>query len=148
MIVDSLKNARLYYNLSDRLAKGLKYLQETDFSKMEPGRYEIDGANVYAMVQQYDSIPIENCRWEAHRRYIDIQYIVDGIEKMGYANIKNMKEVEYQEAKDFVLMQGNGDFVTVEAGMFAVFMPEDVHAPCIAVDTPKPVKKVVVKVLY
>jgi len=147
MILDYLKNAKLYYGVSEGLEKGFKFLQENDFSKMEPGRYEIDGSNVYAMVQQYDTKLIENCRWEAHRKYIDIQYIVSGKEKMGYSNIKNMKEIEYKEEKDFVHMDGNGDFVTVEAGEFAVFFPEDVHAPCVSInDDPKPVKKVVVKV--
>ena len=102
MILDYLKNAKLYYGVSEGLEKGFKFLQENDFSKMEPGRYEIDGSNVYAMVQQYDTKLIENCRWEAHRKYIDIQYIVSGKEKMGYSNIKNMKEIEYKEEKDFV----------------------------------------------
>ena len=57
MIIDSLKNAGLYYGMNSRLKSAFEFLQNTDFEKMEPGRYEIDGANVYAMIQQYETKP-------------------------------------------------------------------------------------------
>lgn len=147
MILDNIKNASLYYNLSERIQLGLKYLQETDLSKLEPGKYEIDGTNVYAAVSSYESRTMDKLKWEAHKNYIDIQYIVDGSEKMGYSHISEMHSpTEYNETKDVLFYQGNGDFVTVRANNFAIFFPEDVHAPNMAVDTPSPVKKVVVKV--
>jgi uncharacterized protein, YhcH/YjgK/YiaL family len=148
MILDNIKNAHLYYNVSDRLALGLKYLQETDLASLEPGKYEIDGKNVYAAVSAYDSRPVEQGKWEAHKNYIDIQYIISGEEKMGYAHIADMaSSTEYNDVKDVEFYKGNGDFFTVKAGFFAVFAPEDVHMPNIAVNEPSAVKKVVVKVL-
>lgn len=147
MILDNIKNASLYYNLSERIQLGLKYLQETDLSKLEPGKYEIDGTNVYAAVSSYETRTMDLVKWEAHRKYIDIQYIIEGSEKMGYSYITEMNSpTEYNEAKDVLFYQGNGDFVTVRSGNFAIFFPEDVHAPNMAVDTPSAVKKVVVKV--
>lgn len=147
MILDNIKNASLYYNLSERIQLGLKYLQETDLSKLEPGKYEIDGTNVYAAVSSYETRTMDLVKWEAHKKYIDIQYIIEGTEKMGYSYITEMNSpTEYNEAKDVLFYQGNGDFVTVRSGNFAIFFPEDVHAPNMAVDTPSAVKKVVVKV--
>jgi YhcH/YjgK/YiaL family protein len=147
MILDSLKNAHLYTNVSERIALGLKYLQETDLAALEPGKYEIDGTNVYAAISAYDSRTLEQGKFEAHKKYIDIQYIVSGSEKMYYSNIINMEEAtEYNEVKDVLFYKGNGDALTVNSGNFAIFFPEDVHMPNIAVDAPAPVKKVVVKI--
>jgi uncharacterized protein, YhcH/YjgK/YiaL family len=146
MVVDSIKNAGLYYNLSKGIEKGLKYLQETDFSKMEPGRYEIDGSNVYALVQHYQTKPMSEGIYEAHRKYIDIQYMSDGIEKIGYALISTLEGNEYNSEKDFQLLDGNGSMFLCKSGTFAILMPEDAHMPCIAAEKQIPVKKVVVKV--
>jgi len=147
MIIDSLKNAGMYYGVSSKLKAAFEYLQKTDFEKMEPGRYGIDGTNVYAMVQQYETKPMEQGAWEAHRKYIDIQYVYTGSELMGYSCIEGMKVVkEYDESGDYLLLEGEGNFFKVEAGYFAVFAPDDVHMPCIAIKATTKVKKVVVKV--
>jgi YhcH/YjgK/YiaL family protein len=147
MILDNIKNASLYYNLSERIQLGLKYLQETDLSKLEPGKYELDGTNVYAVVSSYQSKTMDQVKWEAHKKYLDIQYIVEGSEKMGYAYIAEMHSpTEYNETKDVLFYEGNGDFVTVKTNNFAIFFPEDVHAPNMAIDTPLSMKKVVIKI--
>jgi YhcH/YjgK/YiaL family protein len=147
MILDNLKNAHLYTNVSERIALGLKYLQETDLDALEVGKYEIDGTNVFASVMAYDSRTLDLGKWEAHKKYIDIQYIISGAEKMYYSNISNMVETtEYNEVKDIMFYKGEGDALTVREGNFAIFFPEDVHMPNIAVDAPAAVKKVVVKI--
>lgn len=147
MIFDSLKNAGLYYGVNSRLKLALEYLQKTDFSKMEPGRYDIDGANIYAMVQQYETRPMEQGVWEAHRKYIDVQFVYDGTELMGYSCIEGMKVTkEYDEGGDYLLLEGEGNFLRVKSGFFAIFAPEDAHMPCIADKVPSKMKKVVVKV--
>jgi len=147
MVVDNIKNAGLYFGMGSGIHKALKFLQETDFAGVEPGKYEIDGNNVYALVQKYDSKQLAEGKWEAHRRYIDVQYVADGTEQMGYAFAGNLEVIkEYDSEGDYLLLQGNGSMVVCTAGTFAIFGPEDAHMPCIAVDAPKPVKKVVVKV--
>lgn len=147
MITDSLRNASKYYCLGDTMMAALKYLEERDFLGVEPGKYEIDGSKMFALVQEYESKPVEQGIWEAHRKYIDIQYVVCGREKMGYACIDSMKvQQEYDDDKDCLLLTGAGDFLTVNENCFAVFYPQDAHMPCIAADIPARVKKVIVKV--
>lgn len=147
MIIDTLRNAGLYRGLGAGIRKALDYLVSTDFSKMEPGRYEVDGDAVFALVQTYDTRPRDEGVWEAHRKYVDVQHVASGIETMGYAPIDSLLETQpYASDKDFLLLSGQGDFVTARAGMFAVFYPTDAHMPCLAVGESGPVLKVVMKV--
>lgn len=148
MIIDRLGNAGLYRGLGEHVRKALDYLASQDFAGLESGRYDIDGDNVYALVQRYVTKPREKGVWEAHRRYIDVQYVASGIETLGYTHVGGLKETqEYSPEKDCVLLAGAGDFVTARAGTFVVFFPEDAHMPCLASEGAVPVLKVVVKVL-
>ena len=147
MIIDSIKNASLYKGIGTRIRMALEYLAKTDFATMAPGRYDIDGNNVYALVQQYATKPREKGVWEAHRRYVDVQYVAAGIETMGYAHIGNLVVTQaYSSKDDCTLFVGTGDYITARAGTFVVFFPEDGHMPCLVSDAPVPVRKVVVKV--
>ena len=147
MIMDTIRNAALYKGIDPKLWKALEYLARTDFEEMAPGRYDIEGNNIYALVQQYETKPRGKDVWEAHRRYIDVQYVAAGVETMGYASIGNLAVTQaYLANDDYELFAGNGDFVTAHAGTFFVFFPEDAHMPCLAVEAPAPVRKVVVKV--
>lgn len=148
MIIDHLNNASSYLGINKRLAAAFDYLRSTDLSKVEPGTYEIDERKVYVMVQQYDTKIKEKGRWEAHRKYIDVQYVHKGEERFGYANLRHLKAGIYEEAKDFLPLQGEGtgDFFAVREGTFVILFPQDGHMPGIAVSTPQPVKKFVVKV--
>jgi YhcH/YjgK/YiaL family protein len=148
MVIDSIVNAQLYFGLAERIKIGLKFLQDNSFENLAPGRYEIDGDSVYAMVSSYSSKPIENGKWEAHKNYIDIQYVANGIERIGYSNISSMKVMqEYDAKQDYLLLDGKGSFLTANAGTFQIFYPEDAHMPGIAAeDNPSQVLKVVVKV--
>ena len=148
MIADVLKNSLIYAAISSRIKAGLDYISKTDFSATEPGRYELDGSNMFALVQEYDSIPKEQGKWECHKNYIDIQYIAEGVEQIGCNNIGQMKvTTEYNPDKDVAFLSGEGDFVTFSKGSYGIFFPEDAHMPKIAVNnTPVKVKKVVVKI--
>lgn len=149
MVTDSLKNIDLYYGLSERLDKAFDYLKTTDFTSMEVGKYEIEGTDIYAMVQEYQSKPLSEGKWEAHKKYIDIQYICQGIEQMGYAQIDKMTvSTEYNPDKDVLFLSGEGSFFKVDMNDFAIFMPNDAHMPGISAgDSSKGVRKVVVKIL-
>jgi YhcH/YjgK/YiaL family protein len=148
MISDTLKNRHLYAAISPRIKTALDYLAKTDFSAMEPGRIEIDGTNLYILVQSYDSLPKEQGKWECHRKYIDIQYIAEGIEQIGFTNIDNMNvTTEYNPEKDVAFLSGKGDYVTLVKGSYGIFFPQDAHQPKIAPNnTPGKVKKVVIKI--
>ncbi len=148
MIIDRLEKASLYQGIHKRLAAAFDYLQKTDLNKIEPGTHEIEGRKVYVMVQQYETKPMEKGRWEAHRKFIDVQYVHQGAERFGYANLLELKPGSYDEAKDFLSLEGKekGDFFLVRQGTFVVLFPQDGHMPGMAVSIPQPVRKFVVKV--
>ena len=147
MILDQLDHAALYAGVNDRLATAFQYLAAHDFTQIEPGRYELDGERVYAMVQQYDTKPSNQGKWEAHRQYIDVQYVAAGTERMGYAPLESLSAGPYHEDGDYLLLEGEGIFLPMPAGTFVVLAPQDAHMPGVAsVSGPSPVRKVVVKV--
>ena len=148
MIIDSLSNAKQYYGISERVEKAFKYLQGEDLAKLEIGKYEIDGKNIFATVYEYKPKNIEQGKWEAHKKYLDIQFVICGKEKMGYASINEMKiSSEYNEEKDILFLEGEGDYLSVNEGTFALFAPDDAHMPGIEAGKGQNVKKIVVKVL-
>lgn len=147
MILDKLENANLYSSISANLKKGFEYLDKTDVSTLQAGRHEIDGNEVFALVSEYDSKDPNDCRLEAHQIYADIQYLISGREAIGYAMIGNQEILDpYSSEKDIAFYAGENTPLILEAGMFAVFFPQDVHRPCMQIDGPEKVKKVVVKV--
>lgn len=158
MIIDRLSNAQSGFypyllssqakagGLATRLQAAFRYLQESDLETATPGKVDIDGDRVFALVQEYQSKPLSQGFWESHRKYLDVQYVVSGVEQMGYANLTQLTAGAYDADKDVIIHEGSGSFVLLSAGMFAVMMPEDAHMPGIAVGNPHPVKKVVVKV--
>lgn len=148
MIVDRIENKNLYVNFSLEIRAALNYLEETDLPALAPGRYDIDGDKVFALVQEYESIPVEQGKWECHRKYADIQFIVEGTEQIGYASVQDMKVVTvYNPDKDISFLTGKGDYVTLNKGFFGIYFPNDAHQPKIAPgNVTGKVKKVVIKI--
>lgn len=147
MVFDKIKNAKLYFPLGEKIQKALQYLTETNFSTIEPGKYEIDGENIFALVQEYNTKPLSAGKWEAHRKYIDIQYIASGREKIGVSEFEKVIIIEdYNEDKDYAFYKGDGNYLLVDEGYFTIFYPTDVHMPGLSINIPKQVKKIVVKV--
>lgn len=148
MIIDTLENAAAYEALGPRFAQAFEYLRSGRPATDVAGTHELDGGDLYVNVEQYDSKPIESCRYEAHRKYADVQFVVEGCERMGYAPIDDVVEDQpYSLEKDVAFYNGEGVMLRVPAGTFTVFLPQDVHMPCIAADgKPEPVRKVVVKI--
>ena len=148
MIIDQIENANCYVHISNRLAVAFRYLQSHDLATYAPGTYEIEDREIYAIVSEYNSKNVEDAKWESHKKYADIQFVLKGVEKMGHAPLKDMEVVEnYNPDKDITILKGAGNYVTVNAGTFVIFFPQDAHQPSVSVDGSKPVKKVVVKVL-
>ena len=147
MIKDKLENAKIYYNLLANLKKGLEWLQNTDLKNISDGKYEIDGMIVYASVQTYETKLEAN--YESHRNYIDIQYLIEGAEKIGVTNLDNCKTcIEYDSERDleFYTIDCEDEYIKLSEGDFSIFYPHDAHKPSIAIEQPSNVKKVVVKV--
>ncbi|HMB96459.1 MAG TPA: YhcH/YjgK/YiaL family protein [Tepidisphaeraceae bacterium] len=147
MIIDSIANASSYVNLSSRIATALGFISRHDLAKLSPGRHEIEGDRIFANIQDYLTKPAEQCFWEAHRRYMDVQFVESGIEAMGWAPIQQMQVVRaYDSDTDVVVMNGPGEQIEISSGRFVILMPHDVHMPGLMLQKPQRVRKVVVKV--
>jgi len=146
MIIDKIENYKLYANLTERLAKGFDYLKNTDLMAIAPGTYEIDTKEIFAIVQEYTTKDIKDCVLEGHTKYIDIQYMIEGAELMGFTTKKGQKIVKTDLDKDYTFYEGETSYFRIERGMFTVFFPDDLHRPSVQDGTSAKVKKVVIKV--
>ena len=147
MVRYNLKNSALYDGLGPRFQKAFEYLRTHDLSGAE-GRIELEGSALYVLPQSPALKTWEGTKWEAHRRYADIQVILEGEEIIGYAPLETMECDPYNEEKDFVLCRGEGTPMLYRSGDFAVFFPQDAHKPCVRPENGgETVRKAVVKVL-
>jgi len=151
MITDKLDNAADYYGIGELYRKGLEYLQKTDLSALDVGKYEIDGERLFVLIQEYDTKPTDECKWESHKVYSDIQYIISGRELMGYAPIDQLTNaIDHTPEKDVVNYKDGksaGVYFTAETGDFFIFLPQDGHMPNIANERSVRNKKAVVKIM-
>jgi YhcH/YjgK/YiaL family protein len=147
MIFDKIENSAIYENVSPLIKKAFEYLKQTDFSKMENGKHIIDGDTLFAILQEYDTKNDTDAKLEAHRKYIDVQYVISGEELIGVRPLIYQKPCkEYDTENDYALYDDTCSFVKINSGQFAVLFPQDLHKPGIKVDNSVKVKKVVIKV--
>lgn len=149
MIADTKKNLECYRGISGSLDLALDYLQNADFTGMAAGKYEICGAKVFVLIQEPDTRPREAARWEAHRNYIDIQYLIEGAEAVGFQQTAAMQTEEpYSAEKDIAFYRDNqeGFFVPLVPDSFVICFPQDSHMPLVCSGTPRKIRKAVVKV--
>ncbi len=146
MIIDTIKNASQYADLHPDFTKVLQEIAAIDPLTAKAGRYDIPDSKAFFMIQKYETKDRSEGLWEAHRKYIDLQYVLSGIELIGYKEISSLQEsVTYNEESDAAFLQGEGDFLQMGEGMFMVLYPQDAHMPCICVDAPCSVVKIVAK---
>lgn len=149
MLTSSLKIVDKYDYLEEKFKKGYEFLRNTDLSALPLGRMEIDGDEIFANVQEYTTLAIENCKFEAHDRYFDIQYVVEGEEQFGYAKRDDLEAATaYDGDKDIIFFKAPAACGTVllKAGDCAVVAPEDAHRPKGAAGAPGKVRKVILKI--
>ena len=101
MIFDNIKNRKMYSGINPKFEKAFEFIKKAIEENFEAGNYEIDGKGIYAFIQSYDSKLKDECSFEGHRKYIDIQYIMDGCEVMGLLEISDVvPKEEYNDEKD------------------------------------------------
>ncbi|MDD4321195.1 MAG: YhcH/YjgK/YiaL family protein [Acidaminococcaceae bacterium] len=137
--------------VSGKLATALQYIKENDFAMWANGKYEIDGRNIFARINTYETEPKAQRKPEKHFDYIDIQILVIGSESVGYCPVTDKFIVSEDKAKtdDVVFYKETykENFITLHPGDIGIFFPWEVHRPnCNCGDIALPVKKVVVKV--
>jgi len=146
MIVDKLANWRLY-GFSPLMARAFELLSDPVVQALPDGRHELDGDRIIALPQGYTTKAVADGRLEAHRKYIDIQFILSGEERMGWTPLEGLTG-SFDEEKDLGFYDGSFDMVSVRTGSFAVFYPHDAHAPCLDPTSGFcRVRKIVIKVL-
>ena len=146
MIKDNIKRAKTYYDIPERLQEGFEWIKNNDLENMADGRYEISD-KIYANVQTY--LTKDDAPYEAHRDYIDIQYMINGEELCGVTDYSNcFTTEEYNKDKDIEFLSNSAEeqLFKLKEKEFFVFFPHDAHKPALKVSRNKQVKKVIVKV--
>jgi biofilm protein TabA len=148
MVVDRVENAELYYGLGARIAAALEFIAGVSAESFKKQTVAIDGRNVYAMYHAYETEDEAGRLYEAHRNYIDVQYVLEGRETFRVADVGSLTpETDYDSGRDITFYGlGPGSDLRLGPGEFAIFFPHDAHLPKLITDTPTAVKKVVVKV--
>ena len=127
--------------------KAFAFLKEHDLKTMAKGRYPIDGDNVYATITEDSSKDFNKTNWESHRKYIDVQSVITGEEKIGvYPVSKATITKEYDETRDVANYSADGKLYSATPGTFFIFFPTDAHRPNITPGGNLVVKKIVIKV--
>ena len=136
--------------LPQPLKTAIKHLRDTDFLALPAGNYDLQGKDIYVQVIDMSTKPFAETRPEVHRRYIDVQFLAKGRERIGVASDtgRNAVAEDLLTERDLLFYAGmeNESTLTMTPGSFAVFMPSDVHRPACAFDQPEAIRKVVVKV--
>lgn len=146
MVVDTLDNLAKYESLNPLFADVIRFIAEHDLNTLEEGKYEIKGADLFLNLTTAKGKTPDEAVMETHNKMLDIQIPLDVAETYGYTPRKDLPEGEYNEAKDITKLPDVAGqcYVTCNPGMFAIFFPQDGHAPCISFS--ETIKKAIFKV--
>jgi len=138
-----------YFNNKERWDKAFTFLKSNDLSTLEIKRYDIDGDNIFAPVSEYITKNEEDAKYEAHKKYIDIQYVISGSEQMSVAPLSSKVDIlePYDETREveFMTVSKSSHFKATPERFF-IFFPSDIHRPGVKIGENSQVKKIVVKV--
>jgi biofilm protein TabA len=146
MILSTLASADRYATLHPLFQRAFDYIRDTDLFNMAPGRHNIVGESLIIIVEHAQGKPKEHARLEAHRRYIDIQLVLDGDEVMGWKPLTDCLNPvsEHSEDRDIRFFDdAPASWVAVPPDHFCIFFPEDAHAPLVGSGK---IRKVIFKV--
>jgi YhcH/YjgK/YiaL family protein len=134
MIIDKLENLKNYASVNPLFPKVVEFLQQNDIYAMEPGKYEIQGKDLFVNIQMAKGKTPDEAVIETHNKMIDIQIPLTAAETFGYTQREQLPDVPYNEEKDITKIPdlAADSYVTCQPGMMAIFFPQDGHAPCIA----------------
>ncbi len=146
MILAPLAHAERYFALHPLFAEAFGFLRRPDLYTLAPGIHPVRGDSVFAIVEAVEGRTREAARLECHRRYVDIQLVLEGVDEMGWRPLSQCSQPlgDYDEGRDIrFFADAPAAWVETQAGAFCAFFPEDAHAPLVS---PGPLRKVVVKV--
>ena len=146
VILDHIANRRWYYGLGEDFRRALDFFAQIGSTPFEKANSPLPGAQVLVKARPMLTKPAERCAFESHRRYADVHFVAYGEERIGYAELKMMRETAYDEEKDTATLSGTGDTALLREGWFMITFPQDAHMPCIAPDEPQPLGKMIAKI--
>lgn len=148
MIFGNINHLDEYLFLDKKIIQGLRYAIANDMFSLERGRHNINGDELYFNVAQYITAPAEEKKYEAHKSYIDVHFMIKGTERIDIAFVSNMEQGEYEAEGDYLPVSGSAvASVTMRDGDFLICYPEDGHCPGIQVNSPESIKKAIFKVM-
>ncbi len=145
MVIDTLDKIGLYESINPLFKDVIEFINNNDLNVLPEGKHEIKGSDLFVNIQVAKGKTPDEAVLETHNVMIDIQIPLSGAETYGYTPLCNLPEAEYNAEKDITKIPGLAaeSYVTCQPGMFAIFFPQDGHAPCIAAE---PIKKVIFKI--
>jgi len=147
MIYGTIEKEETYDFLTDRLKKCFAYIKEHSLEAMELGRYELEGDDLYMNLQELETQPLEGKPFEAHRRYLDLHYIVSGAERIDVNFLGRMRQETYHEDRDLAVLTGEpSGSVLLKKGDFMICWPVDAHRPAGMENAPQRIRKAVFKI--
>ena len=146
VIINKLQHAERYYNMHPAFEKAFAFLRQDGLADLPAGRQQIDGDSLFCIISKGPGRSRAEAKLEAHRKFIDIQYIIAGTDEMGLKPITACKltDTGYDAEKDIEFFKDQPDsWKPVPAGSFVIFFPENAHAPLVSSGE---VHKVVLKI--
>ena len=132
MILGTLEHSGRYARLHPGFARAFEVLAANNLQTLEPGRHPVDGERIYISIDHKNGRGRDGARLEAHQRYLDVQLTIEGEEEIGWMPLAECREPlgSFDAPKDVQFFADRpGTWVAVPPGSFAIFFPEDAHAP-------------------
>lgn len=146
MIFDTLANADRYAALHPLFPRAFEFLRNTDLTALAPGRHVIEEERLFAIAENAPGRSREEARLECHRKYIDIQLVLEGSDEMGWKPLCDCHDplADYSAAKDIQFFRDPpASWIATPPGAFCLFFPQDAHAPLVSKGT---IRKVILKI--
>ena len=146
MVYDYFQNISIYKNLHKNFSLCIDFLKNNDLSKLKKGKYELLGENLYYVVTEYNTQ--EPSFFEAHKEYIDFQFLISGKERVDFHNVDECSVcVPYDKKTDSVLLStGCFSSLQLSTNQFVIFFPSDAHRPCLKIKDTEKIIKIIFKI--
>lgn len=147
MVFGNIRDLKDYGYLEAEVLKCFEYAKNHDLLSYEKGSHEIDGDNLFVNIVEYETTTPENRFWEAHRKYLDLHFMLKGPEQIDVNFIDNMEQKEFVDKDDFLPLEGEANsHVVLTEGDFLLCYPKDAHRTAVQVNTPAVIKKAIFKI--
>jgi biofilm protein TabA len=146
MILASLAEADRYLVLHPLFARAFAFLRSTDLQALAPGKHIVRGEQIFAIVEACAGRTRAEAKLECHRRYIDIQLVLEGVDEMGWKPLSECADpaTDYDAGRDIRFFKDvPSSWIATPPGSFCLFFPDDAHAPLVSAGM---IRKVVLKI--